>query len=132
MKILAALAATLMIAAAGTSASLAARLGSDDSETVMITFRPKPGSEAELAKVIASHWTTARRLDLVLPNRHLTLRADDERGRPYFVDIFTWRSSEIPDHAPADIQAIWADMTRLTESRDGKRGLDIVPTRIVE
>jgi len=126
-----ALAAALTVAALAMPASLAASHARDDGETVMITFRPKPGSEADLLKVIANHWTTARRLDLVVPNEHMTLRAEDDKGRPYFVDIFTWRSAEIPDHAPADIQAIWADMNRLTESRDGRPGLAIVQARKV-
>ena len=39
----------------------------DDPETMMITLRPKAGAEAELKTVIAAHWDTARRLNLVLP-----------------------------------------------------------------
>src|SRR5262245_32328985 len=126
----AAIAATAILVAALAPSAIVA--GSpDEAETVMITFRPKPGAEADLVKVIAGHWTTARRLDLVLPQPHVTVRATDETGRDYFVDVFTWRSAEIPDHAPAEIQAIWADMTRLTEARNGKPGLAIVEGRMV-
>lgn len=32
----------------------------DQPETVMVTFRAKAGAEAELARVIATHWRTAR------------------------------------------------------------------------
>jgi hypothetical protein len=128
---LAMLAVVLTIAAPSISISYTVAGLRDDRETVMLTFRPKPGSEAELAKVIASHWAAARRLDLVLPSGHLTLRADDEKGRPYFIDIFTWRGAAIPDHAPAEIQAIWGEMNRLTETREGIAGLVITPASIV-
>ena len=89
-----------------------------DPETVMVTFRAKAGAEAELVKVIADHWTTARRLDLVRPEPHLTLKGQDAGGA-YYVEIFTWRDASIPDNAPPDIQKIWSEMHRLTEARGG-------------
>jgi hypothetical protein len=125
-----ALTACLMIGAAlSTGTTIVVASGSAGApETVMITFRPKAGAEADLAKVIASHWSTALRLNLVVPDPHVTLRAKDEDG-PYFVDIFTWRDAEIPDHAPPAIQAIWKEMNRLTQDRHGRPGLDITVVR---
>ena len=86
-------------------------------ETVMVTCKAKPGSEADLARVIARHWRTARDLQLVADAPHLTLRRV-EGGRTSFVDIFTWRDADIPDHAPSAIQAIWAEMNRLSDGID--------------
>jgi hypothetical protein len=111
--------------------TVAPRIAGDDPETVVVTFRPKAGAEEELARVIANHWATARRLELVRPEPHVTFRARDGVGKPYYVDIFTWRDADIPDNAPPAIQAIWADMNRLTESRDGRPGLDITPARLL-
>lgn len=102
-----------------------------DPETVMVTFRAKPGAEAELAKVIADHWTTARRLDLVRPDPHITLKGHDANGT-YYIDIFTWRDASIPDNAPAAIKNIWADMNRLTEARGGRPALTFTEMTIMD
>lgn len=99
-------------------------------ETVMIVLRAKAGAESELAKVIANHWTTARQFDLVRETPHVTLRGTDDHG-VYFVDVFTWKDADTPDHAPAPILAAWADMNRLTEARGGRPGLEITPVKLV-
>lgn len=92
-------------------------------ETVIVTLHAKPGAEAALARVIAKHWDTARKLKLVQNAPHVTLRGD-ENGKTYFVEIFTWRDGSVPDAAPAEIQAIWKQMNDLVEAREGKPGLD--------
>jgi hypothetical protein len=97
----------------------------DDPETVMITFRPKAGAEAELAQVIADHWVTAKKLNLVHSEPHVTVRTKEAAGKATFVDIFTWRDRDIPDNAPPAIQKIWEAMGRLTETREGRPGIDI-------
>jgi hypothetical protein len=106
--------------------------GTDHPETVVVTLHARAGSEAELAAVIARHWATARRLNLVLDAPHLTVRGSEDGSRTYFVDIFTWRDASVPDHAPAEIRAIWADMNRLVESRGAQPGLAFAEVTIVE
>jgi len=116
----------LSIALTWVTGVLAAAPPRDDiPETVLITFRPKAGAEAELARVIAEHWTTVRRLDLVQADPHVTVQTKDDAKRPCFVDIFTWRDEDIPDNAPPALLTIWADMNRLTESRGEKPGIEI-------
>jgi hypothetical protein len=100
-------------------------------ETVMITYLPRPGAEQELVKAIADHWATARKLDLVQPDPHVTVRMKDGEGRVVLVDIFTWRDRDLPDNAPAAIMKTWGEMNRLTESRDGRPGLDITEVRLI-
>ena len=100
-------------------------------ETVMVTFRAKAGAEAELAAVIAKHWTTGSGLNLFAGEPHVTLRGVDGEKKTYFVEIFTWRDASIPDHAPAAIQAIWADMNRLTEARGGRPGLEFAEVSVI-
>ena len=104
----------------------------DDPETMMITLRPKAGAEAELKATIAAHWDTARRLNLVQPEPHVTLELKDETRAIYYVDVFTWRDRDIPDNAPEAIQKIWSDMNRLTAPRDGRPGLDIREVKRVD
>jgi len=100
-------------------------------ETVVITFHAKPGSEAELARVIEKHWTVARELKLVQDSPHLTLRMNEAGNKVAFTDIFTWRDAVTPDHAPPAILAIWAEMNQLVESRGGELGLSITAAAIV-
>jgi hypothetical protein len=112
--------------------SASAAFRGDDPETVMATFRPKAGAEAELKAVIAAHWDTTRRLNLVLPEPHVTLELKDETRAPYYVDVFTLRDRDIPDDAPEEIQKIWNDMNRLTAPRAGRPGLEIREVKRVD
>jgi hypothetical protein len=121
----------LLLAGLATTAGVVAAARADTPETVMITFRPKPGAEQQLAAVIADHWATARKMNLVQPDPHVTVRLKDDGGRPVFVDTFTWRDRDIPDNAPPAILTIWSEMTRLTEGRDGRPGLDIAEVTLV-
>ena len=109
----------------GFAAALDAAARDDDPETVMITFRAKAGADHELAQVIADHWATATKLNLVRSDPHVTLRTKAAAGKVSFVEIFTWRDRDIPDNAPPAILKIWDEMTRLTETRDGRPGLEI-------
>jgi hypothetical protein len=113
----------LLVGFAAAAAVAATR--DDDPETVMITLRAKAGAEAELAQVIADHWATAKRMNLVSAEPHVTVRTKGAAGKICFVDIFTWRDRDIPDNAPPAILKIWEEMNRLTESRDGRPGIDI-------
>ena len=85
-------------------------------ETVMVTCHAKAGAEAELQRVLTRHWNTAGDLKLLRDTPHMRLRGI-ENGQTYFVEIFTWRDSAIPDHAPPPIQSIWAEMNKLVEGR---------------
>jgi hypothetical protein len=94
-------------------------------ETVLITLHAKPGADSALRAVIDGHWATLERLKLTASPRHTTLRGT-ETGGVYFVEIFTWRDSAVPDNAPSEVRAWWDKMGALTESRGGKPGIDIV------
>ncbi len=103
----------------------------DEPETVIVTLHAKAGAEGDLAAVVARHWETARRLNLVLDAPHLTMRGTENGSQPYIVEILTWRDASIPDAAPPAIQAIWAEMNRLVEPRGGRPGLDISEVSIL-
>ena len=112
----------MVAAAAGSRSALARGAQPERPETVMITFHPKAGADADLARVIAAHWATAKRLRLVVDAPHLTLHSGDGRQ---FVEILTWTDGSVPDDAPAAIRAIWDEMNRLVEPRNGVPGLAI-------
>jgi len=112
------------------ASSLVARPRSEEPETVMITLHARAGAEAEVAQVIARHWDTARRLNMIRETPHLTLRTV-EGSQTDFVEIMTWRDASVPDSAPAEIQQIWAEMNRLVEKRGATPGLRIEQVSIV-
>ncbi|MDQ3281911.1 MAG: hypothetical protein M3Q69_10925 [Acidobacteriota bacterium] len=93
--------------------SLAAAAFADTPETVLVTFRPKAGAEAELERVIGKHWETVTRLHLVTNDNRMIYRVRDEDGKTHFVQILTWKDAEIPDHAPAEVLRWWKEMQRL-------------------
>lgn len=108
--------------------TLSMLIAGEKPETVMITLRAKPGAEQALAAVLARHFDAARRLDLIAADApHVTLRSTDESDKPYFVEILTWKSGDVPDHAPAAITDIWNEMNALVERRGGHSGIDITP-----
>lgn len=90
----------LLICLAGSFAPAAAQKAAEEPETVMVTLHAKPGAEADLERVIAQHWSTARQLNLVRPVPHVTLRGSEDGNKTYFIDVFTWRDAHIPDAAP--------------------------------
>lgn len=104
---------------------------SDQPEPVMVILHAKAGEEKELEQVIAQHWASAVRLNLVFPAPHLTLREPEEGNKTSFVEIFTWREARAPDAAPEEITKLWDQMNRLVEARNGKPGLLFVPVSIV-
>ena len=100
-------------------------------ESVIVKYHARAGSESALAAVIARHWETARRLNLVHNTPHLTIRGAEDGDRTYLAEIFTWRDAGIPDAAPAEIQAIWAEMNKLVESRGGRPGIELAEVSII-
>jgi hypothetical protein len=84
----------------------------------------KAGHEIEYTQLSEKAWALYRRLGLVLDRPHVVLRGTDEKGRSYFVEVFTWKSPDIPDHAPAEVKAIWQQLQAVCEVRDGRPGID--------
>lgn len=92
-------------------------------ETVMVTYRATKGSEAQLAQVVAKHWETVRRLDLVTSEPRHVYRAGS-----MLIEVFTWKDAAIPDNAPAEIRALWDEMRKLVE-RNGISILEVERVR---
>ena len=108
---------------------------SDKPETVLVTYHAKVGSEAALLRQIDAQWSTLQRLHAAVSQPHLVLRAHDDAGKPLVFEVFTWTSRDIPDHAPAEILAIWKAMGRFVEAGATRRGIEIrevVPVNSVD
>jgi hypothetical protein len=102
----------------------AAQLPGPGTETIHSVAHVKAGHEAEYAQLSEKAWALYKRLGLVLDRPHVVLRGSDEKGRPYFVEVFSWRSSDIPDHAPAEVKAVWQQLEAACEVREGRPGID--------
>jgi hypothetical protein len=123
--------ARLLLAVMIVCVATAARAIADTPETVVITLHAKAGASAELEKVIAKHWETAVRLNLVVAAPHLTIRGEEQGNQVFLMEVLTWRDASVPDHAPPEIQAIWAEMNRLVEPRLSRPGLTIDQVMVI-
>jgi hypothetical protein len=88
---------------------IAAAAYGDTPETVFITYYPKPGKDAEMLRILKDEWNALTKLSLVTGG-HQLYRAESESGKSFFVEIFTWKGHEIPDHAPPEVRKVWAEM----------------------
>ncbi len=86
----------------------------DTPETVLVTYRPKAGKEAEMLRILGDEWATLTRLNLVT-GQHQLYKGESEGGTVMFFEIFTWKGHEIPDHAPPEVRKIWGEMTANTD-----------------
>lgn len=100
-------------------------------ETVMATFRVKPDQLQAFLKMMPEYWKALRDRDLVDAEPHLLMQGE-ENGKPIVVQVFTWKSEDTPDHAPADVQRYWTLMTTMVEPRDGHPGIDFPPMTLVD
>ena len=127
------LAATVLTGGTLSFASQNARADDQNSpETVLVTLHVKPGREAELEKILTEAWAVYRRLHLVLEQTpHLLLRSMEKDKAPCFIEVLTWTSHDVPDHAPAEVRALWERMQSLCETLDGHPAIEIPEVRVV-
>jgi hypothetical protein len=95
-----------------------------DAETILSTYHVRPGQEQAFLAAVTRTWAIYRRLDVVLPRPHVLLREVDDGGHVVYHELFTWRSSDIPDHAPAEIKAAWKELEALCKRPDGHSGIE--------
>ena len=106
-----------------------------DPETVLVTYHVKPGKEAEFQALVSRAWEVYRGEQLVLAEPHIVVQDTETEGKPRFVEIFTWVSRSIPEHAPESVKTIWKQEESLCEKRGEHYGIEPgevklrVPTR---
>jgi len=102
-----------------------------DPETVLVTYHVKAGSEVEFEEVLWQTWKIYQIGHLTTDQPHTVIRTTEDNGKPRYVEIFTWASHAVPDHAPQPVIAAWARLTALCENRDGHNGLEGGEVQIV-
>jgi hypothetical protein len=93
-------------------------------ETVLITYHVILGKETDLQELLARVWDAYGKDHLVLAQPHVVVRDKDGGDKPRFVEIFSWVSSEAPDHAPDSVKKLWDQMQACCEKRDDHQGLE--------
>jgi len=119
-----ALAAVSLMACSTTPGSKNHDLSESSAETVLITYRVKPGKEQRFQEALSRAWDIYRKEHLVFAQPHFIIRDKASGDRTRFVEMFTWVSHHAPDHAPDSVKNIWDQMQSLCEARDGHGGVE--------
>ena len=75
-------------------------------QMVIVVYRPKPGREAELLRLVREHVPALRAQGLATAREPLVLRAADGS----LVEVFEWTSAQgvVGAHHNPDVQALWS------------------------
>lgn len=89
--------------------------------TVVCTYRVKKTKEAAFVSLLRKHWPTLHRLGLASDEPSACYRGEDRRGRPFYLEIFSWKSQRAVEraHTQPEVMAVWEPMETLCEKRDG-------------
>ncbi|HYE79591.1 MAG TPA: hypothetical protein VEI97_16510 [bacterium] len=90
--------------------------------TVICTYRVKPGNEEAFVKLLEKHWPALRSLGLATDQPPVIYQGLDREEKPYFVEIFQWADDQAPGiaHQSPEVMAIWEPMGALVEERGGR------------
>ena len=112
-------------------ASLACQgANSDTPETVMATFRVKPGQLKPFLGLLPAYREALRKNNLVTDEPYLVMTGTEE-GRPIVVAIFSWKNHEIPENVPPDIQEYWNQFNNMVENRNGHDGIEFPEMNLI-
>ena len=80
---------------------------------VIVAYRPKPGAEANLKALLATHVPRLRELGLVTARTSILMEAADNT----FVEVFEWASAEAIDaaHGHPAVQAMWSEFAEVCD-----------------
>jgi len=68
--------------------------------------------------------------NMVLAEPHVLMRGT-ENDMPTVVEVFTWRTHDIADNVPPDIQAFWDKFSTMVEARDGHKPIEFPEMTII-
>lgn len=83
-------------------------------ETVIAAYRPKPGKEHVLRKLVREHRRTLEAAQLTSPQPTILLRA---RSDGTMLEIFEWASAKAADeaHQHPSIRGMWNKLARVAD-----------------
>ena len=80
---------------------------------VIAAFKPKPGAEEALIRLVEKHWQVLRGESLVTERPRIAMRSEDGT----VIEVFEWASSEAIEraHTNPTVQALWAEFAGACE-----------------
>ena len=101
-------------------------------ETIYGVAHVRKGAAEQFRLVERESWDVYLRLGLVRPDLHVVLQGVEDVDKPFFLVVFTWKSADIPEHAPQEVLDVWAKMRALCEKRSGHPPMEISEMRLIE
>lgn len=82
-------------------------------QVVFALYRPHPGKDAELRRLIAQHLPVLRRLELATERPAILVRAKDGT----YIEVFEWRTEESAKlaHEHPEVARVWEAMDQVAE-----------------
>jgi len=82
-------------------------------EVVFALYRPHPGKDAELRRLIAQHLPVLRRLELATDRPAILVRAKDGT----YIEVFEWRNEESAKlaHEHPEVARVWEAMGQVAD-----------------
>lgn len=83
------------------------------SEIVFAAYKPHPGKEKELEKLIGQHVPTLRELELITDRQPLTLKSKNGT----YIEVIEWRDVNSADmaHEHPAVAKIWESMAKVSD-----------------
>jgi hypothetical protein len=99
--------------------------------TVFCHYRVRATEEPAFRELLGRHWPTLQRLGVVTDDPSAVYRGVDEKGRPFFFEVFSWRNEAAFEraHAHPEVLAIWEPMDTLCEAREGRPNMEFPHVR---
>ncbi|MCB9674536.1 MAG: hypothetical protein H6737_05425 [Alphaproteobacteria bacterium] len=83
-----------------------------EQNTVLATYRVKPGAEPALAGILRGHWAKLDALGMVEGEPARIYRSEDANGNVTFVEIFTWKPGAARRaHQHPEIAMVWESIS---------------------
>ncbi len=95
-------------------------------ETVICHYRVAPGNEEAFERLLAEHWPTLDRLQLVESPGTVVYRGVEEvTNRPIYFEIFHWRDGAVERaHEHPQVMQVWERMDQLCEARGERPNME--------
>lgn len=90
----------------------------------MCIYLARPDKVEEITRLLQRQWPVLRRHGLVTDDPPRLYFARDDTG-PFFTEVITWLDASGPTRAywTPEINALWRDISELTESREGRMSI---------
>ncbi len=101
-------------------------VNTNQSNTVICHYRVTAGNEKKFEALLAEHWPTLQRLQLVSAAPSQIFKGlEQDNGQPIYFEIFEWLPGAVDRaHEHPEVMAVWEPMDALCEQRGGKPNME--------